>query len=67
MSAALVTVSVHVPTARADTTPEVREQFAVPLDTDDVVEPVPEPPEIDKMIPVKRSPFVVETDKAAWL
>jgi hypothetical protein len=45
-------LSVHVPTARADTTPDVIEQLAVPLDTVDVTEPEPEPPMTDKMIPV---------------
>ena len=45
-------MSVHVPTARADTTPDVMEQFAVPFDTVDDIEPEPEPPEIDKIIPV---------------
>lgn len=65
VSEAFVTVSVHVPTTRADTTPAVREQFAVPLDTDEVTEPVPDPPRIDKMMPVYKSPFVVATDRAA--
>ena len=41
-----------MPTARADTTPEVIEQFAVPLDTVDVTEPEPDPPITPKMIPV---------------
>ena len=41
-----------MPTARADTTPEVIVQFAVPVDTVDVTEPEPEPPITDRMIPV---------------
>ena len=57
---------VHVPTARAVTTPEVSEQFAVPVDTDEVTAPVPDPPRTDRMMPVYRSPLVVATDKADW-
>ena len=48
----MVTVRVHVPTARADTTPDVIEQLAVPLDTVDEIEPVPEPPMTATMMPV---------------
>ena len=62
-----MTVSTHVPTARADTTPDVRVQFADPLDTDEVTEPLPDPPRTERMIPVYRSPFVVDTDNADWL
>jgi hypothetical protein len=52
VSAAFVTVSAHVPTARADTTPAVNEQLADPLDTDEVTVPEPEPPIIERMMPV---------------
>lgn len=52
MSPSLVTVNVQLPTARADTTPDVNEQFAVPFDTVDDTEPEPEPPRTDTMIPV---------------
>ncbi len=48
----MVTVRVHVPTARAETTPAVREQFADPLETEEVTEPLPDPPRIERMIPV---------------
>jgi hypothetical protein len=51
-SDAFVTVSTHVPTARAETTPDVSEQFAEPVVTDIDTEPVPDPPVTDTMIPV---------------
>lgn len=52
MSPSFVTVNVQLPTARADTTPDVNEQFAVPLDTDDDTVPDPDPPRTDTMTPV---------------
>ena len=63
-SDALVTVSAHVPTARAVTTPEVIAQLADPMVTDKVTDPVPEPPVTDTMMPVYRSPLVVATESA---
>ena len=60
-SDAFVTVSEHVPADFAVTTPEVNEQLAVPVVTDDVVAPDPEPPVVATMIPVTKSPVVVDT------
>jgi hypothetical protein len=55
---------VHVPTLRADTTLDVSEQFAVPLETELVTVPVPEPPRTDTMMPVYKSPLVVAIERA---
>jgi hypothetical protein len=60
-SEAFVTVRTHVPADLAVTTPEVNEQLAVPVVTDEVVAPDPEPPVVATMIPVTRSPVVVDT------
>ena len=60
-SAALVTVSEHVPAVFAVTTPDVSVQVAVPDVTEDVTAPVPEPPVVSTVIPVTVSPEVVDT------
>jgi hypothetical protein len=52
----------HVPMFRAVTRPAVIVQFAVPEATEVDTEPVPPPPVMDTMMPVKRSPFVVAVD-----
>ena len=66
VSAALVTVREHVPVSFAVTTPEVNVHFAVPVVTVEVVAPVPDPPVTAIMIPVYRSPVIVDTSRAAW-
>ena len=63
-SDAFVTVRTHVPADFTVTTPEVNEQLAVPVVTDDVVAPDPEPPVVATIIPVIRSPVVIETERA---
>jgi hypothetical protein len=60
-SAALVTVSEHVPEVFAVTTPDVRVQVAVPDVTEDVTSPLPEPPVVATVMPVIASPEVVVT------
>jgi hypothetical protein len=63
-SAALVTVSEHVPAVFAVTTPDVSVHVAVPDVTVDVTAPVPEPPVVAIVIPVIASPEVVVTSRA---
>ena len=63
-SAALVTVSEHVPDVFAVTTPDVSVQVAVPDVTEDVTAPVPEPPVVATVIPLIASPDVVEIARA---
>ena len=60
-SDAFVTVREQVPDDFAVTTPEVKEQLAVPVVTVEVVAPDPEPPVVATMIPVTKSPVVVDT------
>ena len=60
-SDAFVTVRAHVPDDLAVTTPEVNEQLAVPVVTVEVVAPDPEPPVVATIIPVTKSPVVVDT------
>jgi hypothetical protein len=60
-SAALVTVSEHVPAVLAVTTPDVSVQVAVPDVTEDVTAPVPEPPVVSTVIPETVSPEFVDT------
>ena len=59
--------STHVPFARAATTPPANVQFAVPVVTEVESAPVPAPPVTDTMIPVTKSPVVVEIESAGWL
>ena len=63
-SAALVTVSEHVPAVFAVTTPDVSSHVAVPVVTDEVTTPVPEPPVVATVIPVIASPVVVVIARA---
>jgi hypothetical protein len=63
-SEALVTVKEQVPADLAVTTPEVIVQLAVPVVTVDVVAPDPEPPVVATMIPVIKSPDVMDTARA---
>lgn len=56
MSLALVEVNVQLPTKRALTTPDVIEQLAEPDVTEYETEPLPEPPDTDKVMPESRSP-----------
>jgi hypothetical protein len=63
-SAAFVIVNEQVPAVFAVTTPEVIVQVAVPVVTTDVVAPVPEPPVVATMMPVTKSPEVVDTARA---
>ena len=52
-----------MPADFAVTTPEVNEQLAEPVVTDDVVAPDPEPPVVATIIPVTKSPVVIETER----
>jgi hypothetical protein len=63
-SEALVTVKEQVPADLAVTTPDVKEQLAVPVVTVDVVAPDPEPPVVATIIPVIKSPDVMDTERA---
>jgi hypothetical protein len=63
-SDAFVTVRAHVPADLAVTTPEIKEQLAVPVVTVDVVAPDPEPPVVETIIPVIKSPVVIDTARA---
>jgi hypothetical protein len=65
-SDAFVTVRAHVPDDLAVTTPEVNEQLAVPVVTVDVTTPDPEPPVVATIIPVTKSPVVIETERGVW-
>ena len=60
-SDAFVTVREQMPADFAVTTPEVNEQLAVPVVTVDVTTPDPEPPVVATIIPVTKSPVVIET------
>jgi hypothetical protein len=56
-----------VPAVRALATPEVIEQLPDPDETEYETEPVPEPPDVPKVIPVLRSPETSLIDKAFWV
>ena len=63
-SDAFVTVKEQVPALRAVTTPEVSVQLAVPVVTVEVTAPDPEPPVVATIIPVIKSPDVIDTERA---
>ena len=63
-SDAFVTVKEHVPADLAVTTPDVKEQLAVPVVTVEVTVPDPEPPVVATIIPVIKSPVVIDTERA---
>jgi hypothetical protein len=56
-----------VPALRALATPEVIEQLPDPEVTAYDTVPVPEPPDVPKVIPVLRSPETSLIDKAFWV
>jgi hypothetical protein len=62
-SDALVTVRAQVPADLAVTTPDVSVQLAVPVVTDEVTAPDPEPPVVATIIPVIKSPDVIDTER----
>jgi hypothetical protein len=62
-SDAFVTVRAHVPADLAVTTPEVCVQLAVPVVTVEVIAPDPEPPVVATIIPVIKSPDVMDTER----
>ena len=66
LSVAFVAVSEHVPAFRALATPDVIEQLADPDVTLYVTDPVPEPPDVPKVIPVLRSPETSFIERAFW-
>ena len=67
MSPSFEIVNTHVPFARAATTPPANVQFAVPVVTEVDNAPVPAPPVTETMIPVTKSPVVVEIESTGWL
>lgn len=52
----MTVVNEQVPAKRAFTTPEVIEQFADPEVTEYETAPVPDPPDVDNVMPESRSP-----------
>ena len=56
-----------MPALRALTTPDVIEQLADPDVTVYVTDPVPEPPDVDNVIPVLRSPETSFIERAFWV
>jgi hypothetical protein len=64
LSVAFVAVSEHVPAFRALATPDVIEQLAEPDVTVKVTVPVPDPPDVDNVIPVSKSPELSRKVKA---
>ena len=67
LSVAFVAVSEHVPAFRALATPDVIEQLAEPDVTVKVTDPIPDPPDVDNVIPVLRSPETSVIDSALWV
>jgi hypothetical protein len=56
-----------VPALRALATPDVTEQFADPDVTVYDTVPVPEPPDVPKVIPESKSPELSRNVKAFWV